>query len=85
MKCAMSVGWNCCAPDKCESWMPRGCRHAQVVSLHGLGRPLTGCCAASYGTSLVVYSTKCAPGEIPTPKAYWQVRPTEGKWSWRLP
>ncbi len=47
--------------------------------MHGLGWPLTGCCAASFGTSLVVYSTKCAPGEIPKPKAYWQVRPRQGK------
>ena len=57
----------------------------QVASLHGLGGPLTGCCAASFGTSLVVYSTKCAPGEIPKPKAYWQVRPKEEKCSQPVP
>lgn len=44
--------------------------------MHSLGGPLTGCCAASLGSSLVVYSTKCAPGEIPKPKAHWQVGST---------
>lgn len=47
----------------------------QVTSLHDLGGPLTKCCATSFGPTLMVYSTKVAAGEIPKPKAQWQVRP----------
>lgn len=43
----------------------------QVVSLHPLGGPLTTCCAASFGGSIVVYPTTIAPGEIPKAKAVW--------------
>lgn len=46
-------------------------RNAQVVSLHPLGGPLTTCCAACFGCSIVVYPTTIAPGELPKSKAAW--------------
>ncbi|KAK9819406.1 hypothetical protein WJX81_008395 [Elliptochloris bilobata] len=43
-----------------------------VVSLHGWGGPLAGCCAASHGPNLAVYPTATTPGEVPRAKAAWQ-------------
>ena len=48
---------------------------AQVVSLHALGGPMAGCCAASFGASIAVYSTAVKSGEVPKPKAVWPAHP----------
>jgi len=44
----------------------------QVVSLHGWGGALAGCCAAGHGQRLAVYHTAATPGELPAAKAAWQ-------------
>ncbi len=43
-----------------------------MVSLHGWGGALAGCCAAGHGTRLAVYHTAATPGELPAAKAAWQ-------------
>lgn len=62
------------APCSCACHVNLMLLRLKVASLHGLGGPLAGCCAVSYGRSLVVYSTRIAPGDIPKPKAHWQVQ-----------